>query len=306
MIPLPWTTQPPDEFRGAAIAVGNFDGVHAGHRFLFKLLRKQADAIGGPAVVVTFEPHPLKLLRPSAFMPVLTPAADRVALIQQCAIDRVWLLHTTEDLLRLSAQEFFEEVLQKRLQARALVEGTSFHFGRDRAGDVRLLAELCRDANIVLSVVPPFELAGRPVSSSRVRAALESGDVRAAAQLLERPYRLRGTVARGAQRGRGLGFPTANLVDTQSLVPAEGVYAVRVPLDEKTWPGAANIGPNPTFGDLARKVEVHLIGFDGDLLGQSLEMDFIERLRGVQTFTSVNELAEQIQRDVDAARRLAQ
>ncbi len=255
--------------------------------------------------MVTFEPHPLKLLRPSEFLPVLTPAEDRVSLIRQCGIDHVWLVKATPDLLALSAEEFFQKVLRERLQARALVEGSNFRFGRGRTGDVGLLGRLCDKAGTTLTVVPPFEMAGRPVSSSRVRNALESGAVHEAAELLQRPYRLRGTVGRGAHRGHKLGFPTANLFDPQSVVPAEGVYAVRVPLGDHIWPGAANIGPSVTFGEMARKLEVHLIGFQGDLLGRPLAMDFIERLRGVQQFPSADALVEQIRRDVAQTMRLA-
>src|SRR5262249_32977003 len=154
-----------------------------------------------------------------------------------------------------------------------------FAFGRDREGDIATLGGLCRTADVALAVVPPFLLDGVPVSSSRVRSALVRGAVGEAAVLLGRPYRLRGTVGTGQRRGHTIGFPTANLEDVPTVLPGDGVYAVRVRHQGRTWPGAANIGPNPTFGEQARKIEVHLIGFGGDLYGQPLAVDFLERLR---------------------------
>jgi riboflavin kinase/FMN adenylyltransferase len=218
----------------------------------------------------------------------------------------VLILQTTPDLLQLRAGEFFHEVVTTRLAARAMVEGVNFGFGRGREGNVEALTGLCRQAGLALVVVPPLEIDGRPVSSSRVRHALERGDVRQAAELLGRCYRLRGIVGRGQQRGRTLGFPTANLEHMQSLVPGDGVYAVRVHGPGSVWPGAANVGPNPTFGEHARKIEVHLIGFQGDLLGQPLAIDFVERLRDTRPFAGVAELVEQLRADVEQSRRLAQ
>jgi riboflavin kinase/FMN adenylyltransferase len=301
---LAWDETPPPWSRGGAVAVGNYDGVHRGHAALLAELRRQARAVNGPAVAVTFDPHPLQLLRPEQFQPVLTTAADRAELLQACGADHVLFLKTTPALLHLSAAEFFDQVLRERLAVRALAEGSNFGFGRNREGTVDTLAALCRQARIGLTIVPPVLFAGQPVSSSRVRKALERGVVREAANLLNRPYHLCGSVGRGRQRGRTIGFPTANLEDIKTLVPGDGVYAVRVHRGNETWPGAANIGPNPTFGEQIRKIEVHLIGFQGDLLGQDLIVDFIERLRETRSFASVTELVEQLHRDVDNARRL--
>jgi riboflavin kinase / FMN adenylyltransferase len=302
---LTWEETPPAPLRGGAVAIGNFDGVHRGHQALLAELRARAHAAGGPAVAVTFDPHPLRLLRPEQFMPVLTTVPDRAALLQDCGADHVLILQTTPELLRLSAADFFREVVQTRLAARALVEGPNFAFGRNREGDVDTLAELCSRAGLTLEVVTPYLLDGVPVSSSRVRAALVRGDVGGAAVLLGRPYRLRGTVGTGQRRGQTLGFPTANLEQVETVIPGDGVYAVRAEHQGRTWPGAANVGPNPTFGEQARKVEVHLIGFQGDLYGRGLAVDFLERLRETRPFRGVNELVEQLRRDVDQARRLA-
>jgi riboflavin kinase/FMN adenylyltransferase len=254
---------------------------------------------------LTFDPHPLQLLRPEQFQPVLTTVADRAELLRACGADRVVILRTTPALLHLSAAEFFHQVLQERLAVRALVEGVNFGFGRNREGTIDTLATLCRKTGISLTIVPPVLRDGQPISSSRVRKALERGAVREAAELLNRPYRLRGTVGTGRQRGRTIGFPTANLERIETLLPAEGVYAVRAHRGRESWPGAANIGPNPTFGESGRKVEVHLIHFQGNLLGQTLVVDFLERLRDTRPFAGVAELTAQLRQDVEHAQSVA-
>lgn len=303
---IDWDAAPPGDCRGGVVSIGNFDGVHRGHAALIAELRRQADALGGPAVALTFDPHPIELLRPDQAPPRLTTTEDRSQLLLDLGADCVLVLRATDKLLGLRAAEFFAEVIQKRLQARALVEGSNFGFGRGREGDVTMLAGLCEPSGIGLTVVPPVVLDGIEVSSSRVRSALMSGNVREAASLLGRPYRLHGLVVEGQRRGQKLGFPTANLEPVPILIPGDGVYAVRVPHEGTTWPAAANIGPNPTFGENARKVEVHLIGFQGDLYGRPLAVDFIERLRDTRPFPSMGELIEQLRRDIEQARRVAE
>lgn len=299
---IDWHEVPPVACRGGAVTVGNFDGVHLGHAELVRSTRRLAR----PAIVLSFDPHPLQLLRPERFLPLLTTPADRASLLQQLGADEVILLRTAPELLELSGVEFFRRVLLDGLQLQALVEGEDFRFGHRRTGDIFLLRSLCQDAGIGLEVVPPVTLDGAPVSSSRVRTALDRGEVKEAARLLNRPHRLHGQVGKGRKRGRDLGFPTANLDPLYNFPPGEGVYAVRVPLGDRTWPGAANIGPNPTFGEHVRKVEVHLIGFTGDLYGQELAVDFLARLRDTKPFASVDELLAQLKRDVEQARAIAE
>ncbi len=304
--PLSLEDRPPADCRGGALAIGNFDGVHKGHVALTAALRHKAGAVEGPAVAVTFDPHPLQLLRPEQFQPVLTTLADRAALLHKHGADHVVVLQTTAPLLRLNAADFFEKVIRQRLDARALVEGSNFAFGHNREGDVHTLTELSRRAGIdPPEIVPPVLQDGVPVSSSRVRGALVRGDVRGAAGLLGRPYRLHGTVGVGQRRGRTLGFPTANLHGIPTLIPGDGVYAVRVQWAGRWRAGAANLGPNPTFADQARKVEVHVIDFRGDLYGREVAVDFLERLRDTRPFGGVDQLVAQLRRDVDQARALA-
>jgi riboflavin kinase/FMN adenylyltransferase len=291
--------------RGGAVAIGNFDGVHRGHQELLTEVKRQAVALSGPAVAVTFHPHPLEILRPQQFQPLLTTVACRAELMQGYGADHVVVLATTPGLLQLSAPEFFERVLCAGLDARVLVEGPNFGFGRNRAGSIDTLQDFCRKANRKLVVLPRFQAEGVTVSSSRVRNELLQGEVRRAAELLGRPFRLVGVVGRGQERGRKLGFPTANLEHVATLLPADGVYAVRASVEQHTFAAAANLGPNPTFGEHARKIEVHLIDFHGDLHGKALAVDLIERLRDTRAFAGVEELVAQLKADVDRARNLA-
>jgi riboflavin kinase/FMN adenylyltransferase len=300
---IEWQELPPASCRSGAVAIGNFDGAHLGHAALITELAHQAKQVGGPAVALTFDPHPLTLLRPGQIPPVLTTPADRATCLHDLGADEVLTLKTTEALLHLSATDFFEQVVRRRLAARAMVEGPNFGFGRGREGNIALLEELCRRSGVILSVVAPLVLDGSEVSSSRIRAALLAGEVGEAARLLGRPYRLRGEVRVGQRRGRKIGFPTANLHHLSTVIPGGGVYAVRAhDISGRIWPAAASIGPNPTFAEQEQKIEVHLIGFDGDLYGTELAVDFVRRLRDVRQFSGVADLVAQLHRDIEEAR----
>jgi len=299
-----WSDAVPDICRRAAVSIGNFDGVHRGHQQILSELKQQARISGGPAVAITFDPHPLTLLRPESQQALLTTMADRADLMLANGIEHVVILQTTASLLQLTAAEFFHKVLERGFEARWLVEGTNFGFGRNRDGNVNTLLAFCQAAHIGLTFVPPLENDGVPISSSRVRNALLAGNVRLAEQFLGRPHRLRGTVVTGQGRGNTIGFPTANLADVATVLPANGVYAVRVHHHGKHWSAAANIGPNPTFGELAQKIEVHLIDFKDNLYGESLAVEFVERIRAVRTFNGVGELVQQLHRDIEAAKSI--
>jgi riboflavin kinase/FMN adenylyltransferase len=300
---LSWNEAPPAACRGGTLAIGNFDGVHRGHQALLAELCRQARAVRGPAIAMTFDPPPLLILRPEAYQPPLTSLVERADFIQASGADWVLALKTTPELLELSARDFFQAVVCSHLQTRAMVEGFNFAFGHNREGTIETLDSLCWQAGMSLTVVPPLLFDGTPVSSSRVRRAILQGDVGAATSFLGRPYRLRGTVGAGQRRGQTIGFPTANLIDLANLVPGDGVYAARARAAGKDWPAAVNIGPNPTFGEHARKVEVHLIGYEGDLYGQPLTVDFIARLRDTRRFQGAAQLIEQLRRDIEQAKQ---
>jgi len=283
---------------GGAVTIGNFDGVHRGHARIIERLRTLAKQVGGPAVVFTFDPHPARLLRPDTVPPSLTRITDRLELLSELGVDATVVYPTDQQLLALRPAEFFERIVVEALSARAMAEGPNFYFGRDREGNVDVLAELCRVHDLRLEIVPPLEVHGETVSSSRVREQIRHGDVVAARTLLGRPYRLRGVVGRGARRGATIGFPTANLQEIETLLPAAGVYAARAILAGHRGPAAVNIGSNPTFGEDAIKVEAHLVGFNGDIYGRSIELHLLARLRDIAPFPDVAALQQQLERDV--------
>ncbi len=294
----------PPAIRCGAVTIGNFDGVHWGHAELARRLLVAARRVGGPAVVFTFDPHPVRLLRPREAPPPLTWTDRKAQLLGELGVDYVVAYPTNEAFLKLSASEFFAEIVRGRLAARAMVEGENFYFGRDRAGDVALLGRLCQEAGIGLEVAPPVLVDGGISSSSRVRKALLAGRVEEANRLLTQPYRLRGMVTHGASRGNQLGFPTANLAAIDTLVPAPGVYAGRAITGGGVVPSAIHIGPNLTFGESGSKVEAHLIDWEGNLYGQPLEVDFLARLREIQRFDGVEALKQQLTTDIERARRI--
>lgn len=298
-------TQWPAELRQGAVSVGNFDGVHLGHARIVEGLLAKARAVGGAAVVFTFEPHPVRLLRPTEAPPPLTWTARKAELLAALGIEAMVAYPTDEALLALSPAEFFSRIVQGKLAARAMVEGQNFFFGRDRSGNVDTLRKLTAEAGMDLEIVPPVVVDGEVVSSSRVRRLIAAGRVDEARRLLTQPYRVRGMVTHGAGRGARLGFPTANVDAVDTLLPGTGVYAGRAYALGESWPAAINVGPNPTFGEHALKVEVHLIGAQVELYGQPLEVDFLKRLRDVHSFAAVGALREQLERDVEAARRYA-
>jgi riboflavin kinase/FMN adenylyltransferase len=294
----------PSDLRGGAVTIGNFDGVHRGHAQIVGHLIKRARAVSGPAIVFTFDPHPVRLLRPELAPPPLTWTDRKAELLAELGVDAVIAYPTDEALLALSPSEFFQRIVCQTLAARAVVEGPNFHFGRGRSGTIDVLGQLCHEHHVLLEVVPPLHVGEEFISSSRIRAAIQAGDVAGAGELLTRPYRIRGMVTHGACRGAKIGFPTANLRAIDTLLPCQGVYAGRAAVGGQLFPAAINIGPNPTFGESDVKAEVHLIGYDGSLYGQPLEVDFLARLRDIQAFGAVENLQGQLRRDIDNVQRI--
>jgi riboflavin kinase / FMN adenylyltransferase len=290
--------------RGAYVAVGNFDGVHRGHSQLLRRLRTKADAAGTLALALTFDPHPALLLHPERAPVPLVWTERKAALLEQAGAGDVGVFRTGPWLLGLTAREFFDRIIVGQLQARGMVEGPNFAFGRDRGGDARLLGEWCGMTKLDFEIVSPTEIEGQLVSSSRIRKLLAEGRAEEAGRLLGRPHRIRGIVTHGAGRGAGLGFPTANLDEVDTLIPADGVYAARAFVDGRGTPvaSATHIGPNATFGEQIRKVEAHLIDYSGDLYGRTLELDILRQLRGTRPFSGLDELVAQVQLDIEQAR----
>lgn len=295
--PLGW---PP-----SAVAVGNFDGVHRGHQALVKAAVARARATGGPSVVLTFDPHPARVLRPGRAPAALTTLDQKEELLAGLGVDRLAVLPFDASLAALTPEAFARAVLRDTLGARDVVVGESFRFGHRREGDTRTLVELGARLGFEVHAVPAVLEGGRPVSSSRVRLELSHGRVGAAAALLGRPYFVDAGVVRGDGRGRTIGVPTANLAPDNEILPAPGVYAgyCRVPRDE-SWPAVINLGHRPTFGGGDLALEAHLLGFTGDLYGARVRLSFLERLRDEQRFPSQEALVARIGEDVERARAL--
>lgn len=297
-----------------AVSIGNFDGVHAGHRELLSRVRAAADRVGGPAVVVVLDPHPATVLRPHSAPARLTTIARRAELMGELGIDVLVVCPATLEFLDHTADEFFELLIANRLRAHSVVEGPNFFFGRDRGGDINRLRQLCLQSGKSVEIVEPRLQDQRMVSSSRIREAISAGQIRAANTMLQSTYQLTGRVAQGAGRGRHLGFPTANLVDLATLVPGRGVYAAHVSGEglsqdnpsQSPRLAAVHVGPNPTFNDEQRtKVEVHCLDYDDDLYGHVLTVHWLDQIRGIQKFDNADALAVQIRRDIAAVRSLA-
>lgn len=287
------------------VTAGNFDGVHLGHQALVAAAVARARETGGLAVVLTFDPHPARVLAPDLAPSALMTPAQKAEILAGLGVDRLAVLPFDGRVARMEPRAFVREVVSGALGARHLVVGESFRFGRGRAGDVELLRTLGESLGFTLEALPPVMERGRPVSSSRVRDELARGEVQAARRLLGRPSFLDGVVVRGDGRGRTIGVPTANLEPDNELLPARGVYAARCRVPSGLAHAAVvNIGERPTFGGGRVVVEAHLLDFEGDLYGARIRLEFHERLRGEQRFAGQEALVARILQDVAEARAL--
>lgn len=295
----------PPTVRGTVVTVGTFDGVHLGHRAILVEIGARAEARGLHSVLLTFDRHPLRIVRPDDAPPCLTLPDEKKEILAQFDLDYVALVAFTREFSRYGPEEFVEEVLLGRLRARELVIGRDHGFGRGRSGDVDVLRRIGARRGFAVDVVDGVEVDGAPVSSTRIRAAVTEGRVAEAARMLGRPYSLRGAVVHGMGRGRTLGFPTANLSapPPEKLLPAEGIYAVRAALGSGVREGLVHLGPRPTFAGSAPSLELYLLDFERDIYGENVMVEFLERLREVRPFGSAAELVGQMREDREAARR---
>lgn len=261
-------------------------------------------ARGIPAVVLTFDPHPISLLRPSETPPQLTTLERRLDYIRACGVETTIVYPTDAQLLQMEPDAFFHEVVLDQIRAQVVVEGPNFFYGRNRAGNVSTLRDSCAAYGIQFEVVPSVTVEGEMVSSSAIRSLIQGGNVARAVQFLGRNYEVEGTVGRGAARGRTIGFPTANLTGISTLLPQEGVYAGIVPYQGRDWAAAINIGPNPTFGEMSRKFEAHLLDFNADLYDSVIRVEFVQKIRETRPFPHIDELLSQLHRDIEQVKSL--
>ncbi len=294
---------------GSVLTVGNFDGVHRAHQQLLAQAGLLAADRNLPVVVLTFEPHPLRVVAPRRAPQRLTPLEERLRLLGLAGADLVVVARSEPTLLELEPEPFVTDILLRRFRPRHIVEGPSFGFGRRRRGTPEMLRELAAPHGCEVHILPPVTLQvddGEDllVSSSMIRALLSEGKVRKASLCLGRPYALFGRVVEGAGRGRAIGFPTVNLHIDDQLIPADGVYAGRAFADDVSRPAAINIGPAPTFQDDTPRVEAHLLDFHGDLYGGRIRLEIVRRLREAKPFSDAEALTEQLRQDVERVREL--
>ena len=295
-------------FKNAVISIGNFDGVHIGHQALFHEVIEKADAMGGTSIAMTFEPHPIRVLKKNNNPPLITLYEQKIELISNSDIDVLICVPFTHEFAAISARSFVEDILVKQIGMKAIVVGKDYTFGRNREGSIDLLKKYAKELDFEVIVSNWIQVSrdrANRISSTRIRELVKDGNVRDAQPLLGRNYQIRGTVSHGRDRGgRLLGCPTANITLQDELCPKTGVYAVTVECLGQKFKGVANIGYSPTFDDLQFTVEVHILDFSGDLYGKEIRVNFIERLRDEIRFNSIEELSDQIQKDIQHAREI--
>lgn len=295
----------PNTVSGTVVTVGTFDGVHLGHRAILDEIERRAQARGQHSVLLTFDRHPLTVVRPEHAPPLLTTPNEKKQILAQFGIDYVAFVAFTRSLSRYTPEEFVRAVLVERLRASELVIGHDHGFGHDRSGDEETLRALGGRYGFDVDVVDGVVVNGAPVSSTRIRRLLSEGKVGAAAEALGRPYSLTGSIIHGVGRGRTLGFPTANIAPPtgDKLLPAEGIYAVRANLRTEIRNGLLHLGPRPTFAGSPPTIELFLLDFDRDIYGEVVTVEFLELLRAVHPFDSAAALIEQMRRDEEEAIR---
>ncbi|MGW2327164.1 bifunctional riboflavin kinase/FAD synthetase [Streptomyces sp. NPDC001700] len=302
----------PEDWGRSVVTIGSYDGVHRGHQLIIGRAVARARELGVPAVVVTFDPHPSEVVRPGSHPPLLAPHQRRAELMAELGVDAVLILPFTQEFSRLTPADFVAKVLVDKLHARVVVEGPNFRFGHRAAGNVDSLRELGTTYDYEVEVIDLYERGaaggGEPFSSTLVRRLVAEGDVAGAMEVLGRPHRVEGVVVRGAQRGRELGFPTANLETLpHTAIPADGVYAGWLTAEGEAMPAAISVGTNPQFDGTERTVEAYAIDRVGlDLYGLHVEVDFLAFLRGQEKFDSIEALLERMAADVKRASELVE
>jgi riboflavin kinase/FMN adenylyltransferase len=286
------------------VALGNFDGVHIGHRAILKTAIERARALKGTAFALTFDPLPAKVLAPARAPRLILTPEDKAEILRSSGLDGVIVLAFTLALSRLEPREFARRYLRERIGIRAVVVGHNVSFGHDRAGNAMVMEALGRELNFETIVVGPIALADTEVSSTSVREAITAGELRRAATMLGRYHFLSGPVVHGRERGRTIGFPTANVQPRTECLPPDGVYATRIVLADGAYPSITNIGMRPTFAEPERSFEAHIFDFDRDLYGQAVRLELIERIRPERKFASSQELAAQIAADLRRAKEI--
>ncbi len=292
----------------SVVTIGVFDGVHTGHRAVIKKTVDRARAVGAVSIVVTFDPHPLKVLGASDLAPSLMSLKHRVNTIKALGADKVIVMRFDKRLSAMEPGVFIKSIIRKGLNAGEIFVGEDFCFGKGALADIEALERFGRESGLIVHSVKAVKRSGRVISSSQIRRLIVSGRIKEASALLGRPFSVLGTVVSGAKLARALGYPTANINPHHEAMPPSGVYAVRVKLGGKLFKGVMNIGVRPTFYDHGRdiepSIEVHIFGFHGGIYGKDLEIIFVKRMRAEKKFNTIDSLIEQVRKDENAAKRL--
>ncbi|MBI5056701.1 MAG: bifunctional riboflavin kinase/FAD synthetase [Nitrospirae bacterium] len=294
-----------DKLPYPVLTIGNFDGVHLGHQAIFKMLIERAREKNGTSIVFTFVPHPLRVIAPERSPKLLTTYKDKLKLIQDSGIDVIICTNFTKEFANIPAENFVTEVLCKTLGVKEIFIGSNYLFGKGRRGSPELLKELGEKCGFEVTIVDEIKISNTPLSSSGIRTLVAKGKVDEAAVLLGRLYSVEGIVVEGAKRGKSLlNVPTANLITANELLPKDGVYAVIAEIDGKKYGGATNIGYNPTFEEKKFSFETHILNFSGELLGKTIKIYFVKRIRDEMKFSSADALAAQMKKDIEDIRNI--
>ena len=291
-------------FTSSIITLGNFDGLHLGHQELIRKIIQRAEETASLSMVVTFRPHPLKILAPEKCPPLISIYEEKIRLLEQLGIDVLVKIPFSLDFAAMEPRDFVKDILCGLLGAKEIFVGYNYRFGKGRKGDIRLLRELGEEFGFVVREIEQVSLNGEVISSTRIRQLLKNGDVGDAAKFLGRPYALCGIVVKGDGRGRGLGFPTANIASRHAIIPSNGVYAVKLFVRDKYYNGVVNIGMRPTFDASSLAIEVHIFDFDEDIYGEEITVSFMRKIREEKKFGSAEALINQISADIEIAKEI--
>jgi len=286
------------------ITIGNFDGVHRGHVTLINKVIEESKNIDGTPCVLTFYPHPLTVINPYVQIEQITPLKDKLELIELQGIKSVILIKFDDEFSNMTGEEFVKNILVSKIGVKKVVIGYDFSFGKNKSGNIELLKKMGTDFGFDVFVMEPLKSEDRIISSTRIRGFIKEGLIKEANEFLGRPYRVKGMVVKGRKIGRLIGFPTANLLVTNYLIPSRGVYAAYAFIDDVRFRAVVSIGPAPTFHIMDKNFEVHLLDFEGDIYGKEIIVELRERLRGIEKFKDVETLKLQIKNDIERARRL--
>jgi riboflavin kinase/FMN adenylyltransferase len=291
-----------ETFVNPVLTIGNYDGIHLGHRTIIEVVRMKAAELGGTTMLMTFNPHPLQILKPEKGLPSIAPLEEKKALIEETGIDVLFIVPFTPAFSQIGAEDFVKDILVHRLGIKGLVIGYDFTFGKGGGGKPETLARLAQSCGFFLEVVEPVTIDGEKVGSNRIRKLVREGDLDRANAFLGRPYEIKGDVVKGKGRGRQIGFPTINLRTDFALIPKQGVYISEVQWQGKRYPSVTNVGYSPTFGENEFSIETYLLDFKGEAYGAKVSVLFLHRLRDEMKFGSVEELKTRIRADVQTAR----